>query len=362
MTKIVIIRSYIPFGHRNEISLFNALLGCQTYFRCMKITAAITGTEKYVPDYILSNKELEQMVDTTDEWIVSRSGISERRILKDLDKATAFMAAEAAKKLLKKKNLSPLDIELIIVATVTPDHPYPATANIVSDMIGATKAWGFDVQAACSSFMSALITGSKFIESGAHKRVLIIGSDKMSSIVDYSCRKTSILFGDGAAAVLLEPSEDETGILDTRMYADGSGKNFLYQPAGGSLIPASKNSVDGKQHFIHMDGQSVFKFAVVKMADVAEEIMTRNDLKAEDVAFLAPHQANKRIIEATANRMGISMDKVMMNIHKYGNTTSATIPLCLNEWESQLKKGDNIILTTFGAGFTWGGVFLKWSY
>ncbi len=328
----------------------------------MKITAAITGVGAYVPEYILTNHEIEQNVDTSNEWIMSRCGVAERRILKDVDKASAFMAAEAAKEILRKKNLSPLDIELIIVATVTPDHPYPSTANIVADMIGATNAWGFDVQAACSSFLSALFTASKFIESGVYKKILVIGSDKMSSIVDYTCRKTSILFGDAAGAVLLEPSEDGTGILDARMYADGSGKKFLYQPAGGSIIPASIESVTKKQHFVTMDGQSVFKFAVVKMADVAAEMMDRNNLKAEDVAYLTPHQANKRIIEATANRMGISMDKVMLNIEKYGNTTSATIPLCLTEWESQLKKDDNLILTTFGAGFSWGGMFLKWSY
>lgn len=327
-----------------------------------KITAAITGVAAYVPDYILTNEELEQTVETTNEWIVTRCGVSERRILKDKDKASAFMAAEAAQKLLSKKNISPLDIELIIVATVTPDHQYPATANIVSDMIGATNAWGFDIQAACSSFISAVQIGTKFIESGTHKKILVIGSDKMSSIVDYSCRKTSILFGDAAGAILLEPSTDETGIIDAKLYADGSGRKALYQPAGGSLIPASLDSVVNRQHYIHMDGQSVFKFAVVKMADVAEEMMQRNNLKADDIAFLTPHQANKRIIEATANRMGISMDKVMLNIHKYGNTTSATIPLCLAEWEHQLKKGDNIILTTFGAGFTWGGMYVKWSY
>ena len=328
----------------------------------MKTTAAITGVASYVPDYILTNAELETMVDTNNEWIMSRSGISERRILKDKDKASAFMAAEAAKKLLEKKGLSPLDIELIIVATVTPDHQYPATANIVSDMIGATNAWGFDVQAACSSFIYALTAASKFIETGAHKKILVIGSDKMSSIVDYSDRATSILFGDAAAAVLLEPTTDGTGILDSRMYSDGSGKKYLYQPAGGSLIPSSIESVTNKQHFVAMDGQPVFKVAVIKMADVAEEIMERNHLTADKVAFLVPHQANKRIIEATANRMGISMNKVMLNIQKYGNTTSATIPLCLAEWEHQLKKGDNLVLTTFGAGFTWGGTYLKWSY
>jgi 3-oxoacyl-[acyl-carrier-protein] synthase III len=328
----------------------------------MNIKTAITGLGMYVPEYRLTNKEIEKHVDTTDEWIMSRCGVSERRILKDLDKASAFMAAEAAKNLLAKKNISPSDIELIIVATVTPDHLYPATANIVSEMIGATNAWGFDLQAACSSFMSAVNAGASFIESGKHKKVLVIGSDKMSSIVDYSCRKTSILFGDGAGAILLEPSIDETGIIDCQMYADGSGKNFLYHPAGGSLIPATHETVDAKQHFIFMDGQSVFKFAVVKMADVAEEMMLRNNLKSEDIAFLAPHQANKRIIEATANRMGVSMEKVMLNIQNYGNTTSASIPLCLNEWENQLKKGDNLILTTFGAGFTWGAMYLKWAY
>ncbi|MFO0320951.1 MAG: beta-ketoacyl-ACP synthase III [Bacteroidota bacterium] len=328
----------------------------------MKTIASITGVASYLPDYILGNKELEKMVDTTDEWIVSRSGISERRILKDKDKGSAYMAAEAAKKLLLKVNLSPLDIDLIIVATVTPDHQYPATANIVSDMIGAINAWSFDLQAACSSFIYALQTGSKFIETGTHKKVLVIGSDKMSSIIDYSDRKTSILFGDGAGAVLLEPSADETGIIDAKLYSDGSGKKYLYQPAGGSLVPASIDSVTNKQHFVSMDGQAVFKVAVVKMAEVAVEMMTRNKLNSNDVAFLVPHQANKRIIEATAQRMGISMDKVMLNIQKYGNTTSATIPICLAEWEDQLKKGDNLILTTFGAGFTWGGVYIKWSY
>ena len=328
----------------------------------MKIHAAITGVAAYLPEYILDNSELEQLVDTNNEWIMTRCGVSERRILKDKDKGSGFMAAEAARKVLAKKFISPLDIELIIVATVTPDHQYPATANIVADMIGATNAWGFDVQAACSSFIFALNTASKFIESGTHKKILVIGSDKMSSIVDYSCRKTSILFGDGAGAVLLEPSTDETGIIDGRMYSDGSGKKHLYQPAGGSVMPPSLDTIVNKQHYVHMDGQAVFKVAVVKMADVAAEMMERNHLKSEDVAWLVPHQANKRIIEATAERMGIGMDKVMLNIEKYGNTTSATLPICLAEWESQLKKGDNIILTTFGAGFTWGGMYIKWGY
>lgn len=324
--------------------------------------ATITGVGAYLPEYVLSNEEMETMVETTNEWIITRSGIMERRILKDKTKASAFMAFEAAKSLLAKKKIDPKEIELIIVATVTPDHQYPATANIVSDMLGATNAWGFDIQAACSSFIYALQAGSKFIESGTHKKVLVIGSDKMSSIVDYSDRATSILFGDGAGAVLLEPSVDETGIIDARMYSDGSGKNFLYQPAGGSVMPASYDTVLNKQHFISMDGKAVFKVAVTKMADVAEEMMQRNNLSSEDVAFLVPHQANKRIIEACAERMGISMDKVMLNIQKYGNTTSATLPLCLYEWENQLKKGDNIILTTFGAGFTWGGMYIKWGY
>ncbi|CAN5316242.1 ketoacyl-ACP synthase III [soil metagenome] len=328
----------------------------------MKTTATITGAAAYIPDYVLTNEELEQTVDTSNEWIMSRCGVSERRILKDADKASAFMAAEAAKKLLAKKNISPLDIELIIVATVTPDYQYPATANSVANMIGATNAWGFDLQAACSSFLSALHTASKFIEAGTHKKILVIGSDKMSTVVDYSCRKTSILFGDAAGAILLEPSTDECGIIDAKLYADGTGLKQLYQPGGGSLMPPTLDSVVNKQHYIKMDGKSVFKFAVVKMANVAEEMMQRNNLKPEDIAFLTPHQANKRIIEATANRMGISMDKVMMNIHKYGNTTSATIPLCLAEWESKLKKGDNIILTVFGAGFTWGGMYIKWGY
>jgi 3-oxoacyl-[acyl-carrier-protein] synthase-3 len=329
----------------------------------MKINKAkITAVGAYIPEYILTNEEMETMVETTNEWIVTRSGISERRILKDKTKASAYMAHKAAEEILLKRNISAQDIELIIVATVTPDHPYPATANIVADMLGAKNAWGYDVQAACSSFIYALQTAAKFIETGTHTKVLVIGSDKMSSIVDYSDRTTSILFGDAAAAVLLEPSEDDCGICDAKMYVDGSGKKYLYQPAGGSLNPSSYDTVLNKLHFVSMDGQAVFKVAVTKMADVAEEMMKRNNLSAEDVAFLVPHQANKRIIEAAADRMGISMDKVMLNIHKYGNTTSATLPLCLYEWEKQLKKGDNLILTTFGAGFTWGGMYIKWAY
>lgn len=327
----------------------------------MNIRASITAVGSYVPEYILTNEEIETMMDTTNEWIVTRSGISERRILKDKDKASAFMGAEAVKQLLMKRGMKPEEIELIIVATVTPDYQYPSTANIVGDMIGAKNAWSFDIQAACSSFLYALNTASKFIESGAHKNVIVIGSDKMSSIMDYTNRSTSILFGDAAGAVLLEPSKDENGIFDSRMYVDGSGLKNLYQPGGGSINPASFETIVNKQHAVHMEGQSVFKLAVVKMADVAEEMMVRNNLKSADIAFLVPHQANKRIIEATAERMGVGMDKVMLNIQKYGNTTSATIPLCLSEWESQLKKGDNLIITTFGAGFTWGGMYLKWA-
>jgi 3-oxoacyl-[acyl-carrier-protein] synthase-3 len=324
--------------------------------------AAITGVASYVPDYILTNEIIEQMVDTTSEWIISRSGISERRILKNPDKASAYMASEAARSLLQKKNIDPSEIDLVIVATVTPDFQYPATANIVATAIGAVNAWGFDIQAACCSFLYALNAGTKFIESGAHQKVLVIGSDKMSTVVDYTDRTTCILFGDAAGAVLLEPSADANGIIDSRMYSDGAGQPHLYQPAGGSRKPASVHTVMNKQHYISMDGQTVFKAAVSKMADVAEEMMDRNKLTADDIAFLTPHQANKRIIEATAARMGIGMDKVMLNIQRYGNTTSATIPLCLAEWEKELKKGDNLILTSFGAGFTWGGIYLKWSY
>lgn len=324
--------------------------------------AAITAVSAYLPEYILTNKELETMVDTTDEWITSRSGIKERRILKDKDKATAFMAAEAAKSLLKKRNIAATELDLIIVATVTPDYQYPATANIVGDMIGAGEVFGFDIQAACSSFIYALEAGARYIESGRYKKVMVIGADKMSSIVDYTDRNTCVLFGDAAGAVLLEPSTDDTGIIDCRMYSDGSGRKSLFQKAGGSLHPSSLETVNHREHFVTMDGQSVFKVAVIKMADVAEEMMKRNNLTGDDVAFLVPHQANKRIIDATAHRMGVPAEKVMLNIQRYGNTTSATLPLCLYEWESKLKKGDNIILTTFGAGFTWGGIYIKWSY
>ncbi|TND05074.1 MAG: 3-oxoacyl-acyl-carrier-protein synthase III [Bacteroidetes bacterium] len=328
----------------------------------MRTHAAITGVASYLPEYIMKNEELEEMVDTTSDWIMERSGIRERRILKDKDKATAFMAAEAAKKLLKKKNINPLEVELVIVCTATPEYQFPATANVVCHMIGATNAWSFDLLGACSGFVYALTVASKFIETGTHKKVLVIGSDKMSSIVDWTDRRTCILFGDGAGAVLLEPDSEGYGIVDSRMYSDGSGQPHLYQVAGGSLNPASEETVKNRQHHITMNGQAVFKLAVVKMADVAEEMMMRNGLTAENVAYLVPHQANKRIIEVTAERMHIGMDKVMLNIERYGNTTTGTIPICLDEWETKLKKGDNIIITTFGAGFTWGGIYAKWAY
>jgi len=328
----------------------------------MRIQAAITGVASYLPDYVMTNAEIETMVDTTNEWIIERSGVHERRILKDKDKATAFMAAEAAKNLLKKKNLDPTEIDLIIVSTATPEYQFPATANVVGHLIGATRAWSFDLMGACSGFIYALTVGSKFIETGTHKKVLVIGSDKMSTIVDWTDRRTCILFGDGAGAALLEPNTEGYGIVDSRMYSDGSGQPHLYQVAGGSLNPASEETVRNRQHFISMNGQAVFKLAVVKMADVAEEMMMRNGLQSEDVAWLVPHQANKRIIETTAERMKIGMDKVMLNIANYGNTTTGTLPICLTEWETKLKKGDNIILTTFGAGFTWGGLYAKWAY
>lgn len=326
------------------------------------VKAAITGVSCWLPEDRLTNADIEKMVDTTNEWILERSGVYERRILRDPGKGSSYMGAQAARALLQKMNIDPMSIDLVIVSTATPDYQFPATANIVADLIGAKKAWSFDLMGACSGFIYALNTGRQFIESGAHKRVLVVGADKMSTIVDYTDRRTCILFGDGAGAVLLEPDQSGTGILDARMYADGSYRSYLFQEAGGSVNPASEETVRKKQHFIFMNGQAVFKVAVERMADVAEEMMLRNHLGADDVAFLVPHQANKRIIEATANRMGLSNDKVMLNIQKYGNTTTATLPICLTEWESQLRRGDNIILTTFGAGFTWGGMYVKWAY
>ncbi|KRO64411.1 MAG: 3-oxoacyl-ACP synthase [Cryomorphaceae bacterium BACL11 MAG-121015-bin20] len=327
-----------------------------------KITAAITGIQGYVPDYILTNKELETMVDTNDEWITSRTGIKQRRILKGEGKGSSDMGAEAIKGLLQKTNTGAEEIDLIICATATPDMIFPSTACIIADKVGATNCFAYDLMAACSGFLYALSTASKFIEAGAYKKIVVVGADKMSSIVDYTERATCILFGDGAGAVLLEPSEDGLGIQDSILKSDGSGRAFLHLKAGGSVKPASYKTIDNKEHFIFQDGQPVFKAAVKGMADVSEEIMKNNNLTADDIAWLVPHQANKRIIDATARRMGVGSEKVMLNIEKYGNTTNGTIPLCLWEWESQLKKGDNLILAAFGGGFTWGSIYLKWAY
>jgi len=327
-----------------------------------KIHAAITAVNGYVPEYVLTNKELESIVDTTDEWITSRTGIKERRILKGEGLGTSDMAVHAVNGLLKKRRITAEEIELIIFCTTTPDLPFPASANILADKIGAKNAWGYDLQAACSGFIYGVSTGAQFIESGKHKKVLVVGGDKMSSIINYEDRTTCIIFGDGCGAVLLEPNEEGFGVIDSILRSDGSGRQFLHQKAGGSARPASHETVDNKEHFVYQEGQAVFKFAVTNMADVAAEIMDRNNLTSEDVKWLVPHQANKRIIDATASRMGVGSEKVMINIQRYGNTTNGTIPLCLWEWESQLKKGDNIILAAFGGGFTWGSVYLKWAY
>jgi 3-oxoacyl-[acyl-carrier-protein] synthase III len=328
----------------------------------MKITAAITGVESYLPDYVLTNAELEKMVDTTEEWITSRTGIKERRILKGEGLGTSFMGAEAVKKLLVKTNTNPEDVDLLICATVTPDYLFPATSNLISDKCGIKNAFSYDINAACTGFLFALGTASKFVESGQYKKVIVVGTDKMSSIVDYTDRTTCILFGDAAGAVMLEPNQEGLGINDYIFRTDGFGLQYLHQKAGGSVKPPSYATIDAREHFIYQEGQSVFKFAVSKMADVSAEIMEKNNLKSEDISWLVPHQANLRIIEATARRMGVSNDKVMINIYKYGNTTNATIPLCLKDWENQLKKNENIILAAFGGGFTWGSIYLKWAY
>jgi 3-oxoacyl-[acyl-carrier-protein] synthase-3 len=326
-----------------------------------KTTAAITAIGGYVPDFVLSNSELEKMVDTTDEWILSRTGIKERRILKGEGLGTSDLGSPAVLELCRKRGIDPGEIELLICATTTPDFVFPATANIICDKIGATNAFGFDLQAACSGFMYALVTGSKYIESGQYKKVVVVGADKMSSIIDYTDRTTCVLFGDGAGAVLLEPNTDGLGVLDSILRSDGSGRIYLHQKAGGSVKPPSHRTVDAREHYVFQDGQPVFKFAVTRMADVSAEIMERNQLTGNDIAWLVPHQANKRIIDATARRMEVGPEKVMLNIHKYGNTTSGTIPLCLCDYESQLNKGDNLILAAFGGGFTWGSVWLKWA-
>lgn len=325
-----------------------------------KISAAITGVFGYVPPYVLTNKELEGMVDTNEEWIVSRTGIKERRILKGENLGTSFMGIEAVKGLLEKTGTKPEEIDMLICATVTPDMPFPATANIIASEIGAVNAFGYDINAACSGFLYGLVTGSKFIESGSHKKVIVVGGDKMSSIIDYTDRTTCIIFGDGAGAVLLEPNSEGFGVLDSILLSDGAGAEYLHQKAGGSRKPASHETVDARQHFVYQEGQSVYKFAVTNMADVSARIMEQNGLVAEDIAWLVPHQANKRIIDATANRMGIGPEKVMLNIEKYGNTTAGTLPLCLWDYESQLKTGDLLVLSAFGGGFTWGAVLVRW--
>ena len=327
-----------------------------------KIYAAITAVHGYVPDYVMTNHELESIVETNDEWITSRTGIKERRILKGEGLATSDMAVPAVEGLLKKRGISAAEIDLIIFCTSTPDMPFPATANVLADKIGAVNAWGYDLQAACSGFIFGLSTGAAFIESGKYKKVLIVGGDKMSSIIDYTDRTTCIIFGDGCGAALLEPNTEGFGIIDSICKSDGSGRQYLSQKAGGSLRPASHATIDAKEHNINQDGKVVFKFAVTNMADVAAEVMERNNLTADDVAWLVPHQANKRIIDATAARTGVPTERVMINIERFGNTTNGTIPLCLWEWESKLKKGDNLILAAFGGGFTWGSIYLKWAY
>jgi 3-oxoacyl-[acyl-carrier-protein] synthase III len=327
-----------------------------------KTTAAITTVAGYVPDYILNNKELETMVPTTSEWIETRTGIKERRILKGEGLGTSDMCVKAIELLLKKRGITALDIDMIIVGTVTPDFVFPSTSNVVCDKVGATNAWGFDLAAACSGFVYALATGTQFIETGKYKKVIVVGADKMSAILDYTDRSTCIIFGDGAGAVLLEPNNEGLGVVDSILRADGSGRAYLHQKAGGSVKPPTHATIDAREHYVYQEGQAVFKRAVVGMAEVSAEIMEKNNLTSDDVAWLVPHQANKRIIDATAERMGLPSERVMLNIQKYGNTTAGTIPLCLWDYEKQLKKGDNIIISTFGAGFTWGAIYLKWAY
>ena len=327
-----------------------------------KIHAAITAVGGYVPEYRLTNAELVTMMDTTDEWIQTRTGIKERRILKGEGKGSSDMAVEAVKDLLARRGIGPEEIEMVVCATTTPDMQFPATANVICDKAGMTKAWGYDVSAACSGFLFAINIGAQFIETGKHKKVVVIGVDKMSSIMNYEDRKTSIIFGDGGGAVLLEPDNDGFGIIDSVLRTDGSGRVFLHQKAGGSVKPATIETVMNKEHFVYQEGQAVFKFAVKNMAEVAAEIMVRNNLTADDISWLVPHQANKRIITATAERMNLPPEKVMVNIERYGNTTNGTLPLCLWEWQDKLHKGDNIILAAFGGGFTWGSTYIKWAY
>lgn len=328
----------------------------------MKITAAITAVGGYVPETKLTNFDLEKMVDTNDEWIRTRTGVEERRILKGEGLGTSDLAVPAVQEILRKRNIDASEIECIICATVTPDMTFPATANIIADKTGAKNAWSFDINAACSGFLFALTTGASFIESGRYKKVIVVGADKMSSIIDYTDRATCIIFGDGGGAVLLEPNEEGYGVKDSILRTDGSGRVYLHMKAGGSVKPASLETVTAKEHFVYQEGQAVFRFAVKGMADVSAELMERNNLTADDIAWLVPHQANLRIIDATASRMGLPREKVMINIQRYGNTTAATLPLCMWEWEKQLKKGDNLVLSAFGGGFTWGATWIKWAY
>ena len=327
-----------------------------------KVTAAITGVHAFVPEYRLTNKELEKLVDTTDEWILTRTGISERRILKGKDQGTTRMAVPAVKGLLEKTGTNPEDVDLLIFATVTPDMQFPASANIITDECGLSNAFSFDLNAACSGFIYALTTAAMYIESGRYKKVVVVGGDKMSSIIDYTDRQTCVIFGDAAGAVLMEPNTEGLGLIDHLLHTKGAGAVHLHQKAGGSMRPATHQTVDAREHFVYQEGQAVFKFAVTKMAEVSEEVMKRNNLTADDISYLVPHQANKRIIDATASRMDIDAEKVMLNIQRYGNTTNGSIPLCLYEWESRLKKGDNLILSAFGGGFTWGALYIKWAY
>jgi 3-oxoacyl-[acyl-carrier-protein] synthase III len=327
-----------------------------------KISAAITAVGGYVPEDRLTNADLEKMVDTNDEWIRSRTGVEERRILKGEGKGTSDMAIPAVEEICRKRGIDPLEIDCLICCTVTPDMVFPATANIICDKVGAKNAFGFDLQAACSGFLYGLTTGAAFIESGRYKKVVIVGADKMSAIVDYSDRATCIIFGDGCGAVLLEPNDEGYGVLDSILKSDGSGKDYLHMKAGGSVKPATVETVMAKEHYIYQEGQAVFKFAVKGMADVSYELLERNNLTGDDIAWLVPHQANKRIIDATASRMGLDPAKVMLNIQRYGNTTAGTIPLCLWEWEDQLKKGDLLVLSAFGGGFTWGATLIKWGF
>jgi 3-oxoacyl-[acyl-carrier-protein] synthase-3 len=340
---------------------FHANRKIQTH-QMNKIRAAITGICGYVPDYILTNAELEKLVDTTDEWITTRTGIKQRHILKGEGLGSSFMGAKAVQGLLEKTGTNPADIDLVICATTTPDYVFPAAANLICDKVGAINAFSYDVQAACSGFLYSVVTGAQFIETGKYKKVVVVGSDKMSAIVDYQDRSTCIIFGDGAGAVLLEPNEEGYGVIDSVLKTDGSGAAHLYQKAGGSVKPPTHATIDAREHYIYQEGSTVYKFAVTNMADVSAQIMERNKLSGDDIAWLCPHQANKRIIDATAARMAIGPEKVMITIDKYGNTTNATIPLNLWEYESFLRKGDNIVVAAFGGGFTWGAAYIKWAY